>query len=97
MSGIAIDTFLFSRIGTPLFHRYRVFDRLGSHPAFRKPYMPKLLTFLRESDSESIRRNKNAATETTLTRPAAQRTVVSKITARDTGRSLIPTASGQPW
>ena len=37
ISGIAIDTFLFSRIGTPLFHRYRVFDRLGSHPAFRKP------------------------------------------------------------
>ena len=34
VSGIAIDTFLFSRIGTPLFHRCRVFDRLGSHPAF---------------------------------------------------------------
>ena len=46
MSGIAIDTFLFSCIGTPLFHRYRVFDRLGSHLAFRKPYMPKLFTFL---------------------------------------------------
>ena len=29
VSGIAIDTFLFSRIGMPLFHRYRVFDRLG--------------------------------------------------------------------
>ena len=111
MSGIAIDTFLFSRIGTPLFHRYRVFDRFGSHPAFRKPYMPKLFTFLKESDSESIRRakeiavsmskqtsdNKNAATETTLSRPAAQRTVVSKITGRDAGRSLIPTAGGQPW
>ena len=116
MSGIAIDTFLFSRIGTPLFHRYRVFDRLGSHPAFRKPYMPKLFTFLKESDSESIRRshrrqakeiavsmskktsdNKNAATETTLSRPAAQRTVVSKITGRDAGRSLIPMAGGQPW
>ena len=116
MSGIAIDTFLFSRIGTPLFHRYRVFDRLGSHPAFRKPYMPKLFTYLKESDSESIRRshrrrareiaismskntsdNNNAATETTLRRPASQRTVVSKITARDTGRSLISTAGGQPW
>ena len=90
MSGMAIDTFLFSRIGTPLFHRYRVFDRLGSHNAFRKPYMQKLFTFLRESDSESIRRSHrrrakeiavsmskktadktNAATETTLTRPAA--------------------------
>ena len=55
VSGIAIDTFLFSRIGTPLFHRYRVFDRLGSHPAFRGPYMSRLFTFLKESDAESIR------------------------------------------
>ena len=57
VSGIAIDTFLFSRIGMPLFHRYRVFDRFGSHPAFRKPYMPRLFLFLEESDSESIRRS----------------------------------------
>ena len=57
VSGIAIDTFLFSRIGMPLFHRYRVFDRFGSHPAFRKPYMPRLFLFLKESDSESIRRS----------------------------------------
>ena len=57
VSGIAIDTFLFSRIGTPLFHRYRVFHRLGSHPAFRKPYMPKMFMFLKESDSQSIRRS----------------------------------------
>ena len=116
VSGIAIDTFLFSRIGTPLFHRYHVFDRLGSHPAFRKPYMPKLFMFLKESDSESIRRshqrrvkkiavsmskkasvNKNVAAKTMLSRPAAERTVVSKITGRDAGRSLIPSAGGQPW
>ena len=115
MSGIAIDTFLFSRIGTPLFHRYHVFDRLGSHPAFRKPYMPKLFTFLKESDSEAIRRshqrrakeiavrmsrqtsdNKNAPSDTTLSGQSAQRTVVSKITGRDTGWSLILMAGGQP-
>ena len=57
VSGVAIDTFLFSRIGMPLFHRYRVFDRIGSHPAFRGPYMSKLFTFLKESDAESIRRS----------------------------------------
>ena len=57
ISGIAIDTFLFRRIGMPLFHRYRVFDRLGSHPAFRGPYMSRLFTFLKESDAESIRRS----------------------------------------
>ena len=54
---IAIDTFLFSRIGMPLFHRYRVFDRQGGHPAFRGPYMPRLFDFLQEADAESIRRS----------------------------------------
>ena len=54
VSGIAIDTFLFSQIGMPLFHRYRVFDRQGSHPAFRGTYMPKLFDFLKETDAESI-------------------------------------------
>ena len=57
VSGIAIDTFLFSRIGMSLFHRYRVFDRFGSHPAFRRPYMTNIFLFLKESDSEAIRRS----------------------------------------
>ena len=57
VSGIAIDTFLFSRIGMPLFHRYRVFDHLGAHPAFRGPYMTRLFDFLKEADAESIRRS----------------------------------------
>ena len=57
VSGIAIDTFLFSRIGMSLFHRYRVFDRLGEHPAFRGPYMTRLFDFLKEADAESIRRS----------------------------------------
>ena len=57
VSGIAIDTFLFSRIGIPLLHRYRVFDWFGSHPAFRTPYMKNIFLFLKESDSEAIRRS----------------------------------------
>ena len=57
VSGIAIDTFLFSRIGMPLFHRYRVFYCLGAHPAFRGPYMSRLFTFLKEADAESICRS----------------------------------------
>ena len=116
VSGIAINTFLFSRIGTPLFHRYRVFDRFGSHNAFRKPYMQKLFTFLEEADSESIRRSHrrrakeiaagmsrkpkgktSGATDTMPPRTETQRTVVSKITTRDTSRYLIPPADGQPW
>ena len=39
----------------------------------------------------------NAATDMTLPRPETQQTVVSKIATRDTGRSFIPTANGQPW
>ena len=57
VSGIAIDTFLFSRIGMALFHRYHVFDRLGEHPAFRGPYMSRLFAFLKEADAVSIRRS----------------------------------------
>ena len=38
----------------------------------------------------------NVTSETMLSRPAAQRTVVSKITGRDAGRSLLPLAGGQP-
>ena len=57
VSGIAIDTFLFSCIGMPLFHRYRVVDRLEAHPTFRGSYMTRLFDFLKEADAESICRS----------------------------------------
>ena len=56
VSGIAVDTLLFSHIGVPLFHRYRVFNRLGTHGAFRGTHMTRLHTFLEESDVASLRR-----------------------------------------
>ena len=56
ISGIAVDTLLFSRIGVPLFHRYRVFDRPGTHGAFRGTYMRRIHTFLEELDAASLRR-----------------------------------------
>ena len=56
VSGIAVDTLLFIRIGVPLFHRYRVFGRSGTHGAFRGAYMQRMLTFLEESDAASLRR-----------------------------------------
>ena len=55
VSGIAVDTLLFSRIGMPLFYRYRVFDRPGTHAAFRGTYMQRMRTFLKESDDASLR------------------------------------------
>ena len=57
ISGIAVDTLLFSRVGMPLFHLYRVFDRQGTHATFRGTYMRWMHTFLEESDAASLRRH----------------------------------------
>ena len=54
ISGVAIDTLLFSRIGVLLFHRYRIISRTGTHLAFRGTYMRRLHAFLEESDAESV-------------------------------------------
>ena len=56
ISGVAIDTLLFSRIGSPLCHRYRLTSRTGSHAAFRGTYLRRLRAFLDESDSSVVRR-----------------------------------------
>ena len=59
ISGVAIDTLLFSRIGSHryrLFHRYRIISRTGTHAAFRGTYMRRLHAFLEESDAAAVRR-----------------------------------------
>ena len=56
ISGVAIDTLLLSRVGSPLFHRYRIISRSGSHAAFRGTCMRRLHAFLEESDSAGMRR-----------------------------------------
>ena len=63
ISGVAIDTLLFSRIGVPLFHRYRIISRAGTHAAFRGTYMRRLHAFLEEMDEDLVCR---------LHRPCAQ-------------------------
>ena len=55
VSGVAVDTLLFSRIGVPLFHRYRVFGPPGTHVAFRGRYMQRIRTFLEGSDAATLR------------------------------------------
>ena len=90
VSGIAIDTFLFSRIGAPLFHRYRVFDKIGSHPAFRKPYMPKLFLFLRESDSETIRRDHRRRAKEIATDMTRQASVTRNVVSVTAGSAVGP-------
>ena len=48
ISGVAIDTLLFSCIGSPLCHRYRLISRTGCHTAFRSTYLRRLRAFLYE-------------------------------------------------
>ena len=55
ISGIAVDTLLFSHIGVPLFHQYRVFSQSGTHAAFRGSYMQRIRTILEDSDAASLR------------------------------------------
>ena len=56
ISGRAIDTLLFSCVGSLLFHRYRIISRTGTHAAFRGTYMRRLHAFLEESNSAAVRR-----------------------------------------
>ena len=55
VSGVAVDALLFSRIGAPLIHRYRVFSRAGTHVAFRGTYTTKLRNFLSVADAACLR------------------------------------------
>ena len=55
ISGVAIDTLLFSRIGSPLCHRYRLISRTGYHANFRGTYLRRLRAFPDESDSAVVR------------------------------------------
>ena len=56
ISGVAIDTLLFSSVGSPLCHHYRIISRTGSHAAFRGMYLRQLRVFLKVSDSAVVRR-----------------------------------------
>ena len=56
ISGVAIDTLLFCRIGSLLCHRYWLISRTGSHAVFRGTYLRRLRAFLDESDSAVVRR-----------------------------------------
>ena len=55
VSGVAIDTLLFSRVGSPLCHQYRLISRTGSHTTFRDTYLKRLWSFIEEMDSAGRR------------------------------------------
>ena len=55
VSGVAIDTLLFSCVDSPLCHRYRLISHTGSHNAFRGTYIKRLWSFIEEMDSAGRR------------------------------------------
>ena len=77
ISGVAVDTQLFSHIGVPLFHCYRVVNRSGTHGAFRGSYMRRLHAFLEESDATSLRRRHRRCAQDLVAR-------MSRTSLRDT-------------
>ena len=103
-SAIAVDALLFSRIGMPLLHRYRVFDRPGTHVAFRGTYMPRLRTFLEESHASSLQRRHRRHTSDRLLEVSSQPRVSRRSGSRvrtynqpaDVTGSLMATGAGRP-
>ena len=55
VSGVSIDTLLFSRVDSPLCHRYRLVGHTWSHTAFRGTYLKHLWSFIEEKDSAGRR------------------------------------------
>ena len=68
VSGVAIDTLLFSCVGSPLRHRYRLISRTGSHTAFRGTYLKRLWSFIEESDSTGRRQVPRGLTQNVSSR-----------------------------
>ena len=81
ISGVAVDTQLFSYIGVPQLHHYRVVNRSGTHGAFRGPYMRRLHSFLEESDATSLRDTEDRTADVSP-RP--------KVTRRSVSRARMP-------
>ena len=63
VSGVAIDMLLFSRVGSPLCHRYQLISRTGSHTVFRGTYLKRLWSFIEEMDSVGRRQGPRGLTQ----------------------------------
>ena len=85
ISGLAIDTLLFSCIGSPLFHVYRIISRTGTHAAFRGTYMRRLHAFLEESHTAAVSRQHRRCT-----RDLAARMSLSSVRYSVDGTADVP-------
>ena len=88
ISGVAIYTLLFSRIGSPQCHRYRLISQTGSHVAFRGTYLSRLRAFIDESDSAVARR---------LHRRFAQELASRVVLPTDSPASVQPRSTVGHW
>ena len=94
VSRVAVDTLLFSRIGVPLIHRYRVFSRAGTHVAFRGTYMARVQAFIEESDVACLRsRNRHRAR--VITSQMSQ-TTLQEARSQEPDNSSQPSTSRRP-
>ena len=71
-----------------MFHRYRVFDRPGTHSAFRGTYMQRMQTFLEEADAASFRSRHHKSAREIVSR-------MSRTKLQDTG-NRVRDASSRP-
>ena len=99
VSGIAVDTSLFSRIGVPLFHRYQVFSQSGTHVAFRGSYMQGIRMFLEESDAVLLRthRHRHRAREIVARMSRMSRTTLQEVGDREPDSSSRPRNVSSVW
>ena len=96
ISRVAIDTLLFSRIGSPLCHRYRLISRTGSHAAFRGTYLRRLCAFLEESDSAMVRRLHHRLAQELATRVAPPADSPASVQPRRTPDCFSVTTTALP-
>ena len=75
----------------PLYHRYRVFSRPGTHVAFRGTYMTRIRTFLEESDAASLRARHCRQTQAIAARMS--RTTLQEARGREPDSSSQPSTS----
>ena len=68
VSVVAIDTLLFSRVGSPLCHRYWLISHTGSHTTFRGTYLKHMWSFIEERDSAGRRRGPRRLNQRVSTR-----------------------------
>ena len=95
ISVVAIATLLFSRIGSPLCHHYRIISWTGSHAAFWCTYLCRLRVFLEESDSAVVRRLHHQLARELAARIALPTDTPASAPSRSVGHRTVSRTQGR--